>query len=103
MSIRDSMERKEEYQEYYDRREARLKKLGLVIDQWEPKEEDSAEGDVGDYYEEVGRLRSRLEETRRRLESVKKTRDDWKTLRDDVDQAIAELEKAIAEAAPRFQ
>lgn len=103
MSVMESMERKEEYQEYYDKREARLKKLGLEIEQWEPREDDASEEDVDDYYEEVGRLKSRLEATRRRLEAVKETRDDWKTVREGVDQAISELEEAIAKAAPRFQ
>jgi vacuolar-type H+-ATPase subunit I/STV1 len=99
----ESVEREEEYQEYYDKREARLKKLGLEVEQWEPREDDASEEDVDDYYEEVGRLKSRLEATRRRLEAVKETRDDWKTVRDDIDQAISELEEAIAKAAPRFQ
>ena len=66
MGIMDSMERQEEYQEYYDEREARLKNLGLVIDQWKPKEDDASKEEVDDYYAEVGRLESRLEATRRR-------------------------------------
>lgn len=99
----ESMERKEEYQEYYDKREARLKKLGLEIAHWEPREDDASEEDVDDYYEEVGRLKSRLKATRRQLEAVNETRDDWKTVRDDIDQAISELEEAIAKATPRFQ
>lgn len=99
----DGVESEEEYQQFYDRREARLKELGSVIDQWQPKDNDLAERNVEDHYAEVGRLRSLLEETRRRVESVKRTRDDWKTIRDDIDQAIAELERAIAEAGPRFQ
>lgn len=103
MGIMDSMERKEDYQEYYDEREARLQKMGLVIEQWKPKEDDASEEDVEDYYAEVGRLESRLEATRRRLEAVKETRDDWKRVREDIDEAISELEEAIAKAAPRFQ
>jgi len=103
MGIMDSMERKEEYQEYYDDREARLKKLGLVMEQWEPKEDDTSEDEVDDYYEEVGRLKSRLEATQRRLEAVKETRDDWKVVREEIDQAISDLEEAITRAAPRFQ
>lgn len=103
MGIMDSMERKEEYEEYYDDREARLEKLGVVMEQWEPKTDDASEDEVDDYYEEVGRLKSRLEETQRRLEAVKETRDDWKIVKEDLDQAISDLEEAIARAAPRFQ
>lgn len=103
MGIMDSMERKEEYEEYYDDREAQLEKLGVVMEQWEPKTDDVSEDEVDDYYEEVGRLKSRLEETQRRLEAVKDTRDDWKIVKEDIDQAISDLEEAIARAAPRFQ
>ena len=103
MVIRDSMERKEDYEEAYDQRESRLKKLGLVIERWEPKEDQASNEEVADYYEEVGRLESRLEATRTKLEELKEPGDDWESLRDDIDRAISDLEKAIAKAAPRFQ
>jgi DNA repair exonuclease SbcCD ATPase subunit len=103
MSIMDSMERKEQYEKYYDRREAHLKELGLMIEQWKPKEDDPSREDVDHYYEEVGRLKARLSETRGKLETLKERRDDWERLRSDLEQAITDLEQAIAKAAPRFQ
>ena len=102
MDIMDSMERKEAYQDYYDDREARLKKLGLTIEKWQPKEDQAAEGQVDDYYQTVGRLKSRLEATRSQLEGLSEARED-EGLRARIDQAITELEEAVAQAAPRFQ
>jgi chromosome segregation ATPase len=102
MDIMDSMERKETYQQYYDEREARLKKLGLAIEQWEPKEDQATQEEVDDYYQTVGRLESRLEATRSRLEELSEARDD-EGLRARIDKAITELEEAVAQAAPRFQ
>lgn len=103
MSIRNAMQRKEAYQEQYDEREARLKKSGQTIEKWEPKEDEAASQEVEDYYEEVGRLKTRLEATRTDLEEMRERRGDWDRLQEKVDAAITELEEAVAKAAPRFQ
>ncbi|MBS3783468.1 MAG: hypothetical protein KGY78_03405 [Anaerolineae bacterium] len=103
MGIEESMERKESYEEAYDQREARLKKLGLVIEKWKPRRDQATEKEVEDYYQKVGRLESRLEATRTKLKELEEPRHDWESLRADIDRAITELEEAIAKAAPRFQ
>ncbi len=102
MGIMDSMERKETYEQYYDEREARLKKVGLIIEQWEPREDQASREEVEDYYQTVGRLRSRLEATRSQLEELSEA-PDGEGLRARIDQAITKLEEAVAQAAPRFQ
>ncbi len=103
MSIQDAMERKDTYEEYYDRREARLQKLAQVIEQWGRDHDDgTTQAAVDDYYEDVGRLKARLEATRHSLRELRE-RDDWRSLRADIDDAISELEDAIGQAAPRYQ
>ena len=102
MTIRDAMERKETYEGYYDRRDARLQKLGAAIEAWRENPEDQDQDAVDQYYEEAGRLRARLEATRHSLEELRE-RGDLQELRDEIDDAIGELEEAVAEAAPRYQ
>jgi len=102
MTIRDAMERKERYEGYYDRRDARLQKLGAAIEAWRENPEDQDQDAVDQYYEEAGRLRARLEATRHSLEELRE-RGDLQELRDEIDDAIGELEEAVAEAAPRYQ
>ena len=102
MTIRDGMERKETYEDSYDRRDARLKKLGQAIELWREKPAEQDQEAVDDYYEEAGRLQPRLEATRHSLEELRE-RGDLQGLQDDIDEAISELEEAVAKAAPRYQ
>lgn len=99
---KDVPDRQGKFREYYDQREARLKRLGEEIEQWEPREGEVGEEEVDDYYQEVGRLEARLEATRHDLEELRE-RGTWEEVRDDIDQAISDLEEAIARAAPRYQ
>jgi len=102
MTIRNGMERKETYEDSYDRRDARLKKLGQAIELWREKPAEQDQEAVDDYYEEAGRLEARLEATRHSLEELRE-RGDLQGLQDDIDEAIRELEEAVAKAAPRYQ
>jgi len=102
MTIRDAMEWQETYEENYDRRDARLQRLGEAIEAWRENPEDQGQGTVDRYYQEAGRLKARLEATRHSLEELRE-RGDLQELRDDIDDAISELEEAVAEAAPRYQ
>ena len=102
MTIRDAMERKETYEASYDRRDARLQKLGEAIEAWRENPEDQDQDSVDGYYEEVGRLKARLEATRHSLQELRE-RGELQELSDDIDHAISELEEAVAEAAPRYQ
>jgi len=102
MTIRDGMERKETYEDSYDRRDARLKKLGQAIELWREKPAEQDREAVDDYHEEAGRLEARLEATRHSLEELRE-RGDLQGLQDDIDEVISELEEAVAKAAPRYQ
>ena len=98
----EDQERFDAFREYYDDRDARLKKLGRVIEAWRQGERGAGDEESGSDYEEVGRLEARLEATRHDLEEMRGT-GNWEALRDDVDQTISDLEEAIGKAAPRFQ
>jgi chromosome segregation ATPase len=112
MSVRgdwESWERNEEsqdhfdaYREYYHRQAARLKELGILLENWRSRTGEAAEEETTGQYDEVGRLEERLEETRHDLDELDET-GNWEELRDDVDRTISDLEDAIAEAAPRYQ
>lgn len=102
MTIRDAMERKEAYEDFHERRDARLQTLAEAIDTWQEDPEDQDPQTVGGHYEEVGRLKARLEATQHSLEQLRE-RGDLQELRDDIDDAISELEEAVAKAAPRYQ